>query len=145
MYATRLRGSIRSLTFPIPTGLWRSRTSRKLQATTTSTSRKRHGTNWAFISKRIEERLPPKDLERGNAESRAKSPLVRESIEGVCGERTAATPANIKRQNRRVVILLCLSRWLQFQHSIDPATNFRFVHLTFMIDWFPTAPEGDEI
>ena len=42
--------------------LWRSRTSRKLQTTTRSTSRKRHGTTWAFILKRIEERLPPKAL-----------------------------------------------------------------------------------
>ena len=47
---------------PTPTVLWRSRTSRKLQTTTTSTSRKRHGTTWVFILKRIEERLPPKAL-----------------------------------------------------------------------------------
>jgi len=34
----------------------------KAATTTTSTSRKRHGTTWAFILKRIEERLPPKAL-----------------------------------------------------------------------------------
>jgi hypothetical protein len=51
-----------SSTSPMPTVLWRSRTSRKLPTTTTSTSRKRHGTTWAFILKRIEERLPPKAL-----------------------------------------------------------------------------------
>jgi len=40
----------------------RSRTSRKPQTTTTSTSRKLHGTTWAFILKKIEERLLPKGL-----------------------------------------------------------------------------------
>src|SRR5579864_4775024 len=35
--------------------LWHSRTSRKLQTTTMSTSRKRHGTTSVFILKRIED------------------------------------------------------------------------------------------
>jgi hypothetical protein len=53
---------LKSSTSPMPTVLWRSRTSRKLQTTTTSTSRKRHGTTCVFILKRTEDRLPPKAL-----------------------------------------------------------------------------------
>jgi hypothetical protein len=54
---TQSRGSIKSSTSPMPTVPWRSRTSRKLQSTTTSISRKLHGTTWAFIFKGIEKRL----------------------------------------------------------------------------------------
>src|SRR5271156_3185015 len=81
MCVTRSRGSIKLSTSPMPTVLWRSRTSRKLQTTTTSTSRKRRGTTWAFILKRIKERLPPKALRRANAECRAKKPPVRGSAD----------------------------------------------------------------
>ncbi len=49
----------------------RSRTSRKLQNITMSTSPKRHGTTWVPILKRIEKRLLPKALLRANAECRA--------------------------------------------------------------------------
>src|SRR5271167_3160215 len=95
MCVTRWRGSIKSSTSPMPTVLWRSRTSRKLRNTTTSTSRKRHGTTWAFILKKRDEEIerPPPSFE--------------------------------------------------FRNSHDPATNSRFVHLSYLGDCLPTA-RGDE-
>src|SRR5579864_7698971 len=73
MCVTRSRGSIKSSTSPMPTVLWRSRTSRKLQTTTTSTSRKRPGTTFL---KRAERCCDPV-----NAERRAKNLPVRESVD----------------------------------------------------------------
>jgi hypothetical protein len=73
---TQSRGSIKSSTSPMPTVPWRSRTSRKPQATTASTSRKHRGTTSGFILKRTKSRLPPKALSRANAERPDKFPIV---------------------------------------------------------------------
>jgi hypothetical protein len=81
MCATRSRDSIRSSTSPMPTVLWRSRTSREPPTTMASTSRKRHGTTWAFT-------LKDQKLQRVDVERRAKETNWSESraIEEIMAE-----------------------------------------------------------